>query len=165
MLKILYGDPTLRGDTVKNKIEIKEEGLRTAIYEEETLYPYGNKLLIYHVGQNKKYQLREAVTARRYFDDSLKGADIRETKWELIMHAKNVAKLVFPSDFSENVQIAFEQVRTTNPWDVQLTEPRLPLKSSDVYSVSFTARANDPRRISLGVSMGHDPWGNLGLYI
>jgi Carbohydrate binding domain len=163
MLQILYGDSTLKGDIVKDKIEIKEEGLRTTIYEEKFLYPYSKKLLIYHVGRNKAIQLTDADTARRYFYDSLKGVDIRETTWQLILHEKNVARLILPGS-SEIIQIAFDRVRTKTPWHIQLTQPQLALKSSHEYSVDFLARADHPRHISLSVSMGHEPWYNLGLY-
>ena len=69
MLKMYYGDPGLKGDIVKHNLRIEEQGLFTSIYNERRLYPYSEKLFVFHVGQNKFYQLSDADAARRYFQD------------------------------------------------------------------------------------------------
>ncbi|MEK6321646.1 MAG: hypothetical protein AABN33_08180 [Acidobacteriota bacterium] len=69
MLKVYYADPSLKGDIVKHNLKIEEQGLSTSIYGERRVYPYGDKLFLFHLGQNKLYQLSDADTARRYFQD------------------------------------------------------------------------------------------------
>ena len=69
MLKMYYDDPNLKGDIVKHNLRIEEQGLSTGIYNERRLYPYSDNLFVFHVGQNKVYQLSDADTARRYFQD------------------------------------------------------------------------------------------------
>jgi hypothetical protein len=67
MLKTYYHDTTLQGDIVKRNIRIEEEGLYTFIYGDQKLYPYGEKLVLFHLGQNRVYQLKDVDSARRYF--------------------------------------------------------------------------------------------------
>jgi SAM-dependent methyltransferase len=50
------------------------------------------------------------------------------------------------------------------PWDIQMNLPRLQLTGNCTYRLRFAARADNPRSLSVGVSMAHDPWSGLGLY-
>ncbi len=67
MLKTVYHDPSLKGDIVRRGIRVEEEGLYTRMYSEERFYPYGDNLILFHLGTNRSYQLSDVDSARRYF--------------------------------------------------------------------------------------------------
>ena len=48
-------------------------------------------------------------------------------------------------------------------WHVQFNQSKLAVKKGAVYTVSFRAAADRPRKVSLSLMQAHDPWGNLGL--
>ena len=86
------------------------------------------------------------------------------TKWELHTAGGNQARLVFPPDNREPGRVAIEKVVTKTPWDIQLNQRRLGVKSRHHYRLHFRARADRRRTISVGFSKGSPPWNNLGLY-
>ena len=47
-------------------------------------------------------------------------------------------------------------------WHPQFTHPRLSVKKGAAYTLTFQARADQARQISLNCLMAHDPWENLG---
>ncbi|HEY3324791.1 MAG TPA: carbohydrate binding domain-containing protein [Planctomycetota bacterium] len=52
----------------------------------------------------------------------------------------------------------------TAGWHIQLNQPKLKLTKSGIYTATFKASADKPRKISVSVIQAHDPWQNLGLY-
>jgi hypothetical protein len=48
-------------------------------------------------------------------------------------------------------------------WHLQFQQQRLPLAKGEVYTLTFTASADKPRTIAVGVGQAHEPWGSLGL--
>jgi hypothetical protein len=48
-------------------------------------------------------------------------------------------------------------------WHIQLNQNGLAFEENKPYTVKFWARADSPRRISIGVQQAHDPWKNVGL--
>ena len=90
MLQMYYRDSTLRGDILNHHLEIKEEGLYTTIYGERQYYPYNDRLMIYHFGNNESYQLTDFASARRYFRAFLADEDLGD------------GKILFKSDYNSN---------------------------------------------------------------
>ena len=51
----------------------------------------------------------------------------------------------------------------TADWHVQFNQSKLAVRKGAVYTVSFHAAADRPRKVSLDLMQAHDPWENLGL--
>lgn len=70
MLQI-YFDATLSGDVVKRNLEIREDGIRTTLYDDVINdYPYGDKLFVYHVKREEVISLDSEERARAHFSSS-----------------------------------------------------------------------------------------------
>lgn len=48
-------------------------------------------------------------------------------------------------------------------WHLQLHQTGLDLKPNEMYTISFAARAEEPRRVHVGSRLDQDPWSFLGL--
>jgi hypothetical protein len=48
-------------------------------------------------------------------------------------------------------------------WHVQFNQSKLAVKRGGVYTASFRASADRPRKVYLSLMQAHEPWGNLGL--
>jgi hypothetical protein len=48
-------------------------------------------------------------------------------------------------------------------WHVQFNQSKLAVKRGGVYTVSFRASADRPRKVYLSLMQAHEPWSNLGL--
>lgn len=48
-------------------------------------------------------------------------------------------------------------------WHVQFNQSKLAVKKNAVYTVTFRASADRPRKVSLSVTQAHDPWKPVGL--
>lgn len=89
---------------------------------------------------------------------------VRELKWQLRVARGNHAQLVFPPEDPELLRVAISEATTRDPWDIQLNQPNLVVKSGCSYKLTFRARADRSRTINLGFSKAHNPWDGLGLY-
>jgi peptidoglycan/xylan/chitin deacetylase (PgdA/CDA1 family) len=76
----------------------------------------------------------------------------------------NLARLVFSHDDLDEVRIAIEKDATEQPFDIQLNQPGLKINANQRYCVGFRARADDPRRMFVGIAQDYAPWDGLGLY-
>jgi hypothetical protein len=47
-------------------------------------------------------------------------------------------------------------------WHLQVWQDKLPIKAGKYYTLSFRARADEPRPVWSSVIQAHDPWRNLG---
>jgi hypothetical protein len=105
---------------------------------------------------------------KTYYPDNPRGyfktEDPRKSKWRLNVHDGSLAELSFPDENSDRVRIEIKNARTKVPWHVQLNESRISVRQGRAYSLTFTVRADRPRRIIAAVSRNHEPWDNLGLY-
>ncbi len=97
---------------------------------------------------------------RGYFEEE----DIEESEWQLLVNSGNEANLVFPSGDSEIMRIDIKKVRNINPWAFILRRKPFPLKNYNVYELTFKARADKPRNISVICHQFNEPWNMLGLY-
>jgi hypothetical protein len=50
------------------------------------------------------------------------------------------------------------------PFSIQLNQPLLTLHRHESYELSFEARAEAPRSLSVGVAEAHEPWQSVGLF-
>jgi hypothetical protein len=70
MLHLRYDDRSLEGDVVKPNTELTADGVRTMLFDDVIhVYPYGDRLVVYHVGLDRAFPLGSIDAARRYFED------------------------------------------------------------------------------------------------
>lgn len=97
---------------------------------------------------------------RRYFKEQ----DDRTLRWWLRLDGGNEGKLVLPEDNRDMVRVEPTKIQTKNTYDVQLNLSRLKAVAKQAYKIEFWARSDQPRSLSVGFAMSHDPWDGLGLY-
>jgi hypothetical protein len=70
MLQLVYDERSLQGDVVKPNSEVTAAGIRTQLFDDVIhVYPYGDRLVVYHLGLGEAFPLTSLETARRYFED------------------------------------------------------------------------------------------------
>lgn len=84
--------------------------------------------------------------------------------WWLRAAGANVAGVVFPPDHPDILRVEISKIDGNVSYDVQLNRFNLRVESGRSYILKFRIRADQPRRLGVGVAQGHDPWKNLGLY-
>lgn len=47
-------------------------------------------------------------------------------------------------------------------WHVQLNQPKLKMEADRPYTLTFFAKSDKPRQISVGIKQAHEPWADLG---
>jgi peptidoglycan/xylan/chitin deacetylase (PgdA/CDA1 family) len=85
-------------------------------------------------------------------------------KWSFRTAGDNVARLSFPSNDPDGVQIEIDTAATQTAYDIQLNQPDLSVRANKGYEIEFRARAARPRSLSIGFAQAHEPWECLGLY-
>jgi hypothetical protein len=69
MLQLTYGDWSLSGDVVKPNTEVTAAGIRTILFDDWfNVYPYSDRLIVYHVRTGGTYPLPDLAAARAYFE-------------------------------------------------------------------------------------------------
>lgn len=63
---------------------------------------------------------------------------------------------------SQAVRLTVEQVGKET-WHLQFNQGGLRFEKDQPYTLTFWARSDAPRTLTVGVSQAHEPWGNLGL--
>ncbi|HKH47843.1 MAG TPA: hypothetical protein VKM72_24565 [Thermoanaerobaculia bacterium] len=68
-LRILYRDWSLQADVVTPNLRVTQQGISTSLYHGslKALYPYNDRLLIYHRNLRTSQSLPDAAAARAYF--------------------------------------------------------------------------------------------------
>ncbi len=87
----------------------------------------------------------------------------RPAKWVIEQHEG--AKMTVSADRGGDVagvKLAISAISPTS-WHLQLSHPGLKLKKGQFYTLSFQARADSARPLSVGIAQAHAPWQNLGL--
>jgi hypothetical protein len=78
-------------------------------------------------------------------------------------HEKAKMKLTrLPSNHIPLARLEITAVDGTT-WHLQFGQAGLKVKKGQFYTLSFRARTEGPKKISVGVSQAHDPWQNVGL--
>lgn len=84
--------------------------------------------------------------------------------WRLEQHEGAQANAVFPQQSPGLIQVNIQKVSGGPSWHVKLTRDEVPLQAQQPHELTFEARANKPKKISLGVGQAHAPWNNLGVF-
>lgn len=88
--------------------------------------------------------------------------------WILEQHAGAQASATqstsAPPGYTRSVRIEVTKPGTQS-WHVQWNQPGLTVEGGRLYTLSFWARANTSRSITVAVTMAHDPWSGLGPWI
>lgn len=84
--------------------------------------------------------------------------------WNTEQHGRAGAVFRHIREFTNNGSCAHVRVTNTSTasWHVQLNQPGLQLSSTQLYTVSYQARAESPARIEAGVTRAHTDYANLG---
>ncbi|MGB9797089.1 MAG: carbohydrate binding domain-containing protein, partial [bacterium] len=103
--------------------------------------------------------------------EMLKNADFSQELqgWVLEQHGgtRAVPELtsdVPPSFLGRSLRIRVEKGSDIR-WYVQFHQPALKVEAGRPYTISFWAKADKEREITLGVSQAHEPWENLGFAV
>jgi len=93
----------------------------------------------------------------------LLGGSSEGNSWVLETHELASASLrsIQSNAANSGVRITLEQPGTEG-WHVQLNHPGLMVESEQVYTLSFEARSDRSRNLSLSMMQAHDPWQSLG---
>jgi len=94
-------------------------------------------------------------------DGDFKDLTAAARHWPLETHEGSVAKLVRSADGTGG-RVQIDHANATN-WHIQFQQRDLKVQAGQYYTVTFVARADQPRPVSYGLSQTHDPWKNLGL--
>lgn len=107
------------------------------------------------------------TTSKSYYEDNPRGyfdeADPRE--WLSLSFAYMFdAHLVLPAG-AEIVRIVNDELpKDTTPWGIRLVQSGLSVQSNQQYTLTFRARADEPRLVPVGLGPMSPPWDTLGLY-
>ncbi len=122
----------------------------------------------------KKYASQQSVAAVWNIGAEPRGANVvrdpglaslgqNGSPYTIEQHEKAKMKLTrIPSDHIPLARLEIGAVDGTE-WHLQFGQAGLKVKKGQFYTVSFRARTEGPKKISVGVSQAHEPWQNLGL--
>lgn len=89
------------------------------------------------------------------------------TGWNLEQHAGATATATqstdAPSGFTRSVRIQVTRAGSQG-WHVQLAQSGLRIESNKLYTLSFWARSDATRDITVALAMAHEPWQALGTW-
>lgn len=70
MLRLQYGDRSLEGDVIKPNTEVRADGIHTLFFDDVVnVYPYGDRLVAYHLGTGTASTLENVDLAHHYFEE------------------------------------------------------------------------------------------------
>jgi hypothetical protein len=97
-------------------------------------------------------------------DFKVAAADVKTPHWDLEQHAPAAAKATPLADPPRRaVRLEVGKVSGTD-WHVQFRFNPIKVESGRYYTLTFRARADEPRQLTYGVGMNHEPWSGLGLW-
>jgi hypothetical protein len=99
-----------------------------------------------------------ATVAQR---DAVKSAT-KPSAWQVSNHQSAKATLAVSPDGVMKVDIG--QIGDGKAWQIQLFVPDVSVKANERYTVSFRAKAAEPRTIVVKAIQGQQPWESLGLF-
>jgi hypothetical protein len=106
----------------------------------------------------------QADAFQDYDDHRFDDEDLTMTDWNLRVADGNIASLELSDGDPGAVRIPIDQAQRSAAWDIQANKTNLSVRADHRYALSFRARADRPRSITVGVSQAHEPWQGLGLY-
>ena len=96
-------------------------------------------------------------------DFKVAAADAKTPHWDLEQHAPAAAKATPLADMPHAVRLEVSKVSGTD-WHLQFRFNPIRVESGRYYTLTFRARADQPRQLAYGVGMNHEPWQTLGLW-
>lgn len=87
---------------------------------------------------------------------------IRE--WLLGTSGGALATLSYRTGDLTTARVTIDDRGTMDPWNVQVNKIGFSVERGRSYRLIFRARADQPRSVGVGVSLGHEPWTGLGAY-
>lgn len=83
--------------------------------------------------------------------------------WDIEQHDGCRAQiLTWPDSQNRGITLQIDRHDQTN-WHLQFKQSGHALKAGQYYTLSFDARAHEPRSLGCNVGQAHEPWANLGL--
>jgi hypothetical protein len=106
-----------------------------------------------------KQKYADTAALRRAWNDGEQplGAEMLARKWNLEQHGGAKANLTKTNDA---LCLAITATGKEN-WHVQLSQSGLAVKRGQTYTISFRAKADAPRKLSVGISQTNNPWRSL----
>ncbi|MDD4870595.1 MAG: carbohydrate binding domain-containing protein [Kiritimatiellae bacterium] len=92
--------------------------------------------------------------------DSIPQPNSKDKGWRLEQHGGCAAKMEKKADGILRVDIS--KANDTS-WHIQAKQTPLSIKAGQYYTLSFKARADQPRSLSYGLGQDHAPWDSMGL--
>lgn len=87
---------------------------------------------------------------------------VRASRIQLRTAGGSVARVLRAED-SERVRIEIERA-SGSPFDIQLNCPFYEVRANETYAIRFSAKADRPRNVYVGVALAHAPWTGVGMY-
>lgn len=94
--------------------------------------------------------------------EKLDAKDAKGPRWVIEQHEGCAAKVVHPEGNAAAARLEIAKSDETS-WHLQLKQEPLKIEAGRYYTLTFRARADQPRTVSYGASQAHEPWGTLGL--
>jgi 2-polyprenyl-3-methyl-5-hydroxy-6-metoxy-1,4-benzoquinol methylase len=88
----------------------------------------------------------------------------RAENWTIVAAEGNQARLFLPTDFSDDMRVAFGAVAGSEAWRVRLVSRPWQMHAAAECFVSFRARADKPRTMVCTCKQRQQPWANIGLH-
>ena len=85
-------------------------------------------------------------------------------EWLFSTAPECLACLSYPTRDRRRVRVSIDRLPPEGAWTIRAEKTGYSLQAGRRYRLSFQARAEAPRSLWAGVSMGQPPWGTLGLY-
>ena len=130
-------------------------------WNEWLIAKYGNTQALRNAWGERSEPLGNEMLTNGNYTNGLNG-------WYLEQHAGAQATATqstnAPSGYTRSVNIQVTRVGTAG-WHVQWAQAGLRIDANRLYTLSFWARANTARTITVAVAMAHDPWQALGGWI
>lgn len=93
------------------------------------------------------------------------GAVAEPADWNLTVQPPCTANLVVAADRPDVTRVVIGKTEDVlMPWHIRVTRRGLKVQAGEKYTLSFRARADEPRGIVCSINQGQSPWRNLGLY-
>jgi hypothetical protein len=145
-----------------------EETLRTLpTYYADILQKKFNTWLKQQYGSDEK--LRQAWSGgaqplgkNLLTDENSKSGNV-PSGWQLEQHLGCKAVLRRQRYLSQDALRIDVDKSDKTEWHLQFKQAGLSVQGGEYYTVTFEAAAEEPRKLSCGVSQAHEPWQNLGL--
>ena len=110
----------------------------------------------------KRYGTSEKLRAAWGGGATKLGKNLAGSAWELERHGGCKGQIKSLAKPAGAVRVQIEK-HDDQDWHLQFRHAGFGVKRREYYTLSFRARADKPRTLSVRVGQAHEPWGELGL--